>query len=243
MARASSIPAQSPLMTTGMRHRVDDRTDRRPVGPRLDRIARASGRGRSPCARPRAPREGRVRAALSAAASQPRRILSVTGTETASTTADASALGMIEVAHQRAAGQSAGHASRRAAHVDVDDGGARRPRPGAPSPPWRGLAADELDGVWRRPPRLPRASSPRRRRRDRFRPRPFRRTPAPRRSAARRAACRDPTRRTSARASPAPSSTRGPTAIGSLLPIFSQFHVAYSVTMQSAERKERPDAF
>ena len=62
--------------------------------------------------------------ALSVASSQPSRILTVTGTSTAPTTASISDSGVVEVAHQRRAGIAAGHLLGRAAHVDVDDVGA-----------------------------------------------------------------------------------------------------------------------
>ncbi len=55
------------------------------------------------------------------------------------------AFGQVHVAHQRRAGEPAGHFLGRAAHVDVDEvgaGGLRHPR--APRHPF-GAAADELD--------------------------------------------------------------------------------------------------
>ncbi len=54
---------------------------------------------------------------------------------------------MIEIAHQGGAGLSAGHVTRRAAHIDVDDigaGGFRDPR--ALRHPFR-LAAGELNDM------------------------------------------------------------------------------------------------
>ena len=53
--------------------------------------------------------------------SQPMRILTVTGTETALTVASISARGERQVAHQRAAGVAVDDLLDRAAHVDVDD--------------------------------------------------------------------------------------------------------------------------
>ena len=52
---------------------------------------------------------------------------------------------MIEVAHQRRAGLAAGHLSRRAAHIDVDDVGARRVGEARARLHPARLAAGELD--------------------------------------------------------------------------------------------------
>ena len=84
-------------------------------------------------------------AALRLLSSQPSRIFSVTGTRTARTTASISDQGVIEIAHQRAARELAGHLARRAAHVDVDDVGAH---PLDDARAFRhpvGFAADELN--------------------------------------------------------------------------------------------------
>ena len=85
--------------------------------------------------------------ALSERSSQPSRIFSVTGTDTARDRGLDQRQGVIEIAHQRGAGLAAGDVAGRTAHVDVDDvgaGGFRDPR--ALGHPVR-LAAGKLNDM------------------------------------------------------------------------------------------------
>ena len=114
----------SPLTMTGMRTALLDRAheapSRRAPLKNWQRVRPCTVISLTPAASARCASSG----ALRLVSSQPSRILSVTGTRTAPTTASISASGVIEIAHQRRARELAGHLARRAAHVDVDDVGA-----------------------------------------------------------------------------------------------------------------------
>ncbi len=128
------------------RDAVLDGANRRPVGAALVELAARSSvhrDRRTPASCARRASSG----ALIERSSQPSRILSVTGTRTAPTVASIKRQRMVEIAHQRRARLAAGHVPRRAAHVDVDDGGAGRLGDARALPHPARLAAGELHHV------------------------------------------------------------------------------------------------
>ncbi len=124
-SQASCGVVMSPLTTTGMATAsLTSRTRDQSAVPlkKQQRVRPCTVTMRTPAASARRASSG----ALSDRVSQPRRILRVTGTRDGGDDGFDQRQRVVEVAHQCAAGELAGHLTCRAAHIDVDDVGAAR---------------------------------------------------------------------------------------------------------------------
>ena len=122
-ARASLDVQMSPFTTTGIDDAALDRAHRFPVGATFIKLAAGSAMHRDDCTPASCARRASS-GAFFVRSSQPRRILSVTGTDTAFDRRFNQGECVVEVAHQSGARLATGHRSCRTTHIDVDDGSA-----------------------------------------------------------------------------------------------------------------------